>query len=39
MSRDEYMKEIAERYDLKELNKKLKETIEYVKTHKYEDME
>ena len=39
MTREEYLKEIAEKYDLKDINQKLKELQEYVKTHKFEDIE
>ena len=39
MNKDQYLKKIKEIYDLKEINQKLKELQEYVKTHKFEDIE
>ena len=39
MNKEEYLKKIKEIYDLKEINQKLKELQECVKTHKFEDIE
>lgn len=39
MTTEEYLKELAEKHDLKKLEEKLKETIQYVKTHSWEDIE
>ena len=39
MNKEEYLKKIKEIYDLEEINQKLKELQEYVKTHKFEDIE
>lgn len=37
MTSEEYIEMLKEQYDWEELNQKLRKTIEYVKTHKYED--
>ena len=39
MTCEEYLKKIKEIYDLKEINQKLKELREYVRTHEFEDLE
>ena len=39
MNKEEYLKKIKELYDLEKINQKLKELQEYVKTHKFEDIE
>ena len=39
MNKEEYLKKIKEIYDLEKINQKLKELQEYVKTHKFEDIE
>ena len=36
---EQYIEMLKEQYNYDELNEKLKKTIEYVRTHKYEDIE
>lgn len=39
MTKDQYLEKIKEIYDLKEINQKIKELREYVKTHEFEEVE
>lgn len=39
MNKEEYLEKIKEIYDLKVINQKIKDLQEYLKTHKFEDIE